>query len=368
MRIAKYLFLLFLLIAMAICVFILTQSPNFRITQSQIIPNSKVQTFNYVNNFYTWHNWYESTETATVDSTKIEWNALKSIEKTESFASDSITYKIKDENFTGIYTFSFKTIDNNETEVIWKVLGNMSTKWKFWTFLHGGIDNLLQPEMSSSLTNLMASLNKNFNLHTITTDGIVNHNETYYISVQDTTSFSEFDKTRTQHIEKLTERLHLYHLDKSNAPFVIFKTWNTQTQQTIYETCLPVSTTDSIAKMLNVKYLPKFLAVKTTLKGNYNYRKKAWDSTFENLKNSNHKEFYEGKYIEIYKNSDKKTPSNNVTEIYIPVYFQERKTAIANTTNIIETTEKRSYKKMATDTIQRNFTNEELSKIVNDSL
>lgn len=344
MRIAKYIFLLFFLAAIALSVFILTQPAEFAVEKTKVVSNSKDQTFHHIDDFSTWQKWYSPTflqnNAITIDNNTLKGNDF-SLNKINSFTNDSILYQIKQKDYQGKSKFQLSKIDSISTKITWIISGKMDVKLKFLSFLNGGIENLLLPNMELSLNNLYKQLNQYYTVYKIENEGIVTKSENYYISITDSCSFNDFDTARKKDIATLSQKLKHHRIKANDASFVIFDEWNTNTRTTIFQVCLPVKEpNDSIIKVANIKKMNAYLAFKTTLNGDYSYREKAWNETFTAIENSNHTVNEKGTFIEVYKSESKKIPANNLTEIYIPVYFKELK--------------KQSFNNTSTDTVSEN--------------
>ncbi len=170
MRITKYLFLLLFLVCVALSVFVLTQPSDFSIKKTKVVLNTKKQAFNHVNNFFTWQKWYspitDAKNAIKIDSSSLKGNNL-ALHKINSFTNDSILYQINQPDYTGKSSFSFSKIDSLSTKITWVISGKMDVKLKFLSFLNGGIEKLLLPNMELSLDNLHQQLNQYYTIYSI---------------------------------------------------------------------------------------------------------------------------------------------------------------------------------------------------------
>lgn len=136
MRIAKYLFLLFILIAVAISVFIVTQPSTFTFTQNETIASNTLQSYSTISDFSTWKSWFQTFNNSNHlknDSLRLVWDNNGELIKKGEFPNDSIFFEINETDFKGITQFNF-TSENDSTQVSWKISGIMSTKLKFLSF------------------------------------------------------------------------------------------------------------------------------------------------------------------------------------------------------------------------------------------
>lgn len=332
MKIAKYIFLLLILLAFALFVFISTQPNEFSFSETRTIDSNKEQVFTYVNDLNSWKSWWipfeGDKETIQIDSTKIEY-ASNTLQKFASFENDSIQFEITDANFKGNSSIVFKSLADKKTEVNWKMNGDLSFKMKFMSFFRGGIQNVLNDDLQQSIENINLDLKDLFENFTITLNGFETKKGIQYIAIQDSISINEFDEKRKVLFKKLGQFITQKNLTTNGDPFVIFKTRTKNSYK--YLSCIPVNAVldsikvDSTLAILKGRVEP-YLAIKTTLKGSYSYRNKAWTEARTSITKSNYKEKTDGLYIEVYKKEFKQKPADNVTEIYIPV----KKPVIAN--------------------------------------
>ena len=109
----------------------------------------------------------------------------------------------------------------------------------------------------------------------------------------------------------------------TGLPFIVYENKNTVDNQTIFAMCVPVEeeilTTEG--SEISGGHFDEFLAVKTTLVGDYSHNKEAWKKTATYIKEKKLVEDGTGKHIEIYKVSlpKERKPSKWVTEIYVPI-------------------------------------------------
>ncbi len=140
-----------------------------------------------------------------------------------------------------------------------------------------------------------------------------------------TTTSCKMDEFKTKMVEMMT-KIGVF-VEKNNvamagAPFVMYHKWDEENNAVMFSCCVPttarVITTES--DVLTGKMKP-FKAVKTTLKGNYENLKEAWDTAMKYIPD-NGLEFTEnGPMIEAYLTDPmtEPNPANWITEIYLAV-------------------------------------------------
>lgn len=325
MKIAKYLFLLFVLLAFALFVFISTQPNEFSVSETHTIHAKKEQVFNYVNDLNSWRNWWipfsGDKENITTDSLKVEYSN-NILERKNSFAQDSIHFEISDSDFKGNSSLIFTTLENSISEITWNIKGETTFKTKFIAFFRGGMQNILDDVLQESMENINSEMKSNFDVFSIAINGFETKSGTQYIAISDSIITNDFDVKRNQNFKKLGEFITKENITVNGNPFVIFKPDSTN-----FLSCIPIATDLALvidSTVIKGDFEP-YLALKTTLKGNFTNRNQAWSEAKEAIKKSNYKENKEGLFIEVYKNESKKLPSKNITEIYIPVIVNHSK-------------------------------------------
>lgn len=264
----------------------------------------------------------DNVKSATQNHIIWETNGIENeIKTTQLFATDSLK--------------QFFKLDEIDTETLWKVnqqkdstlvsftiSGKLPLLEKIKAFFSSNFELSIKQYQLNSLEKLAETIKSQKENFTIINNSFVSKTGFNYLAINDSISIDEFDKIRTEHIKKLKDYIVTNNLNAVAAPFVLFENWNKTKGYVIFKTGIPISEeiiTSSAENTIDFGILDDFLALKTTLKGNYNFRENAWDSAFEIIEKSNYSENKNGTYLEVYKNIDVKLPANNTTEIYIPV-------------------------------------------------
>ena len=185
MKILKYIFLLLLLSFISFSVFIATQKGTFHVVKSSLIHASKVNTFNYVNDFQNWEDFMnlgtnESvrnsfTKNSIGKGAKYSWEGTEENGSVQTFLvkeNDSISQKMDIDGSEFHLTWIFKDTIGG-TKVTMKSKGEMSFSYKIYTALHGGASKIIGNLFGKSLANLDRNLNYEINTYTIKIGGLV---------------------------------------------------------------------------------------------------------------------------------------------------------------------------------------------------
>lgn len=310
MRILKYILLLLLLFSVAFAVFVATQPGDYKIVRSKEITISKDILFNFV-----------ADTTALSDWSPWGQNEAR-YNKYNLISNDTISQEIivNDKINTSLFQFE-KT--KKGTLVTWTMQGKMGFKEKIFNTLQGGVHNVIGNKLVDGLKNIDDYLIKELATYSIKIEGLVTKHATNYIQQIDTCNVADFQKTSKAMLQNMLSFVEKNEIKINGLPFIVYENRNTANNQTIFAMCVPVEeeilTTEG--SEISGGHFDEFLAVKTTLVGDYSHNKEAWQKTNAYIKSKKLVKDETGKQIEIYKVSlpKERKPSKWVTEIYIPV-------------------------------------------------
>jgi len=327
MRILKYVLLLLLLFGVAFIVFVATQPGNYKIKRTKEIKIAKDIVFNFV-----------------VDSAAIAdwnpWDKNEAIFKNNSSTSTDLLLQniiVNNEENKSLLQFQ-KT--KNGTLIIWELNGKLNFNLKMLSVLQGGIDNVLGDKLDEGLKNIDNYLVKELTTYNIKVHGLVTKHTTNYIQQIDTCTIGSFQIVSKKMLQNMMNFVETNDIKIIGLPFIIYDNPNTTSNKLIFSMCVPVEeeilTTEG--SEISGGHFDDFLAVKTTLVGDYSHSKEAWDKTLTFIKNKKLVEDLSGKYIRIYKISlpKERKPSKWVTEIYIPVKKKVYRPKVAKPKSIEE--------------------------------
>ncbi|WP_396160684.1 GyrI-like domain-containing protein [Flavobacterium sp.] len=352
MKILKYLSLLFLLFLLAFVVFVATQPATYEITKQKEINTPSNFVFEYVNDFSNWNDWqqfntdenvaYVTSQNTTGKKSYVKWDSESAIVTT--FAqNDSISQLfIQDDNKQTLH-WKFKKLGRNTLASV-TIKGDLSFTEKIYSVLNGGITGYVGPQIQESLNKINNYFVSELGEYDIKVDGLVNRPSINYLEQKDSCLVKDFPKKSKALLKTMKNFIKSNDIETLEVPFVMFQN-NENQNKIVYAMCVPVkekvfTTPDS---QIQGKNYSSFLAIKTTLKGDYSHMKKAWLKTRNYITTKKFKEDKKGFYIGIYKKSvpEVNEPSKWVTEIYIPIIKKEAATKkiIVKDSTVISTTE-----------------------------
>jgi hypothetical protein len=334
MKILKYLSLLFLLFLLAFVVFVATQPATYEITKQREINTPSNFVFEYVNDFSNWNDWqqfntdenvaYVTSQNTTGKKSYVKWDSESAIVTT--FAqNDSISQLfIQDDNKQTLH-WKFKKLGRNTLASV-TIKGDLSFTEKIYSVLNGGITGYVGPQIQESLNKINNYFVSELGEYDIKVEGLVNRPSINYLEQKDSCLVKDFPKKSKALLKTMKNFIKSNDIETLEVPFVMFQN-NENQNKIVYAMCVPVkekvfTTPDS---QIQGKNYSSFLAIKTTLKGDYSHMKKAWSKTRNYITTKKFKEDKKGFYIGIYKKSvpEVNEPSKWVTEIYIPIVKKE---------------------------------------------
>lgn len=330
MKIAKYLTLLFLLFLLAFVVFVATQPATYHITkQKEIKMNSNI-VYEYVNDFSNWGEWQQfntdedfsfTTSKNTIgENSFVSWDSDNKIQTTFSH-KDSIVQSFTDADNKQKLIWKFKKTKKGTIAMV-TISGDLTFKEKIYSVLNGGITSYITPQIVASLDKINNYLVNELGTYTIKVHGLVNKPETNFIEQKDSCLVKDFPKKSKLLLKSIKSFIKTNGIETLGKPFVVF--YNTPNGKIIkYAMCVPVrdqilTTPESQIQGNNYE---SFIAVKTTLTGDYSHMKEAWTKTRNFIYKNKFTEDKASIYIGIYKKSIPEIvePSKWETEIYIPI-------------------------------------------------
>lgn len=352
MKILKYLSLLFLLFLLAFVVFVATQPPTYEITKQKEINTPNHLVFDYVNDFSNWNDWQQFNTEENINFTTskntigkksyVKWDSECAI--ITSFAQkDSISQLFIQNNNRQTLHWKFNKLGKNTLASV-TIKGDLSFTEKIYSVLNGGITSYMGPQLQESLNKINNYFVSELGEYDIKVEGLVNRPSINYLEQKDSCLVKDFPKKSKALLKTLKNFIKSNAIETLEVPFVMFQN-NENKNKIVYAMCVPVkekvfTTPDS---QIQGKNYSSFLAIKTTLKGDYSHLKKAWAKTRNYIATKKFKEDKKGYYIGIYKKSipEVNEPSKWVTEIYIPIIKKEAapKKIIAKDSTAIAPTE-----------------------------
>ncbi|WP_306351051.1 SRPBCC family protein [Flavobacterium sp. '19STA2R22 D10 B1'] len=336
MKIAKYIFLLLLLAIIAFSVYVATQKGDFNIERSRIINAPRSFLFSYVNEYKNWEKWgtwqqedptikYTYPEKTSGVGGSYTWIGKDGNGKMETVfnkVNDSIAQRIYLKDIPSDVYWKFKDTVGG-TKVTWGMKGEMGFMWKAYAILSGGVDKMIGPMYEKGLDNLSTVIANELSNFNIQVNGLTLKGGGFYLQQTASCNIPDLDSKMDPMLVNIINFFKENKIPTAGAPFSIYHVYDTKNNAVTFSVAIPI--VEQIFTTPGSDYttgeLMEFQALKTTLKGDYSHIQAAWDKANEYMTKNNLEEVPGGKFLEVYIKgpSDTTSPSEWITEIYIPV-------------------------------------------------
>ncbi|TYA57538.1 SRPBCC family protein [Formosa maritima] len=337
MKLLKYLIFFLLIVFIGLAIYIAVQPNSFEVKRTRTIEAPASVIYNNVIDFKNWEAWSSWVEkdpktVITLDEqTKdiggsYSWvdqdgnGRMKTIDATENVSIDQ-ELQFGDSEPSNIH-WSFSSTPDGKTEVIWKMNSEkIPFMFKAYAAFTGGFDTMIGPDFERGLEKLDSIVVASMKIYSVNVIGLTQHGGGFYLY---NTSSCKIDDLKEKMQTMLPQVINYGMSNNTMAgpPFVIYHKWDEENNAVMFSCCIPttaqVITTESD---ILTGQLEPFKAVKTILKGDFEYLQEAWNSSFKYIETNNLIPKEIGPMIEVYVTdpSLNPNPADWITEIYIAV-------------------------------------------------
>ncbi len=340
MKILKYLLLLILIVVIGGAIYLATLDGNFDVQRSKVIKAPVEMVYQKVNDYKTWESWspwlYKDPDTkltfgdiTTGTGASYSWDSENkdvgagSMETVESIENQSITQKIfftkPWESESDIY-WSFKAAQDGGTEVTWGMKGEMPFMARY---MASKMDEYVGPDYEKGLAKLDSVIQTDMKKYSVVVNGETMHSGGYYLYNSGSCKIEEVEKTMGEMMSAVTEYVIKNNINIAGPVFSLYHKWDQENNAVIFSCAVPVSDRVITDKDSGIQtgMLKPFKSVKTTLNGDYDNLKEAWETTMKYIADNNLQEVQGMASLEAYLVDQMKAPNpaDWVTEIYIPI-------------------------------------------------
>lgn len=311
MKIIKYIFLLFLLLALTISVFVATKDGTYTVTESTLIDVPLHTVFQY------------ASDSKNFDSFN-PWKGENSVINFEnSFEKDSIILNFKESEDIKKFTLTFKDTLANKTFVSWSTKGKTGFRDKLLAIIGKGTKNNLSEMFTNGLATLKNILTSEINEYSTKIDGIVERDTLFYIQKPIACKTAELPAKIKLYLPQLQELLKTTNTATNGAPFIVYHAKDTIQDKITFSLAIPTQRkiyTSPDSDIFTGQINP-YRAVKATLIGNYNHKNKTFAKIKEYLESNRLEQNEKFREIEVipHNSLSDKSAAKWVTEIIIPV-------------------------------------------------
>ena len=336
MKFLKYLLFLILIVVIGFAIYVAVQPSDFEVSRSRTIEAPAAVLYGNVidlKNWEAWSPWVEKEPDLKItypEQTKgvggaYSWEGKDGVGKLKIVATET-NASIDQEMQFGDYhpskvNWMFEPTEDNKTKVTWKMNGEKTPFiFKAFAAFTGGFDNMVGPDFERGLEKLDSLAVSDMKKYVINIDGVTQHGGGFYLYNTTSCKMDEFKTKMVEMMTKMGEFVEKNKVPMAGAPYVIYHKWDEENNAVMFSCCVP-TTSKIIAAESDVLtgQLKPFKALKTTLKGDYENLKEAWETAMKYVP-ENTLEFTEnGPMIESYVTDPmtEPNPANWITEIYL---------------------------------------------------
>ena len=332
MRILKYIFLLIVLLAVGVSVFIATQKGDYDVTVTRLVNTPRSVTFSYVNDLKNWEQWAafdpemetEYAANTVGNGASFSWEGNDNdgnIKTVSTKENDSITQQLDWNGLPADMYWTFKD-SAGKTKITLHVKGRLGFMPKINATMRGGANRIMAALYENSIARLDKTMEREINTYAVKVDGVVEKPGHFYLGQTIVSKIANLPKNIQIMMRNMQRFFKKNNIPAAGKPFVRYEYYDTAKGLTKFSVCIPVREevfTSPGSEIVGGKFTA-FRAVKTTLTGDYSHLKEAWDKTFAYIGANNLAEA-DADYLEVYRTGmdDVKGPSKYVTEIYVPI-------------------------------------------------
>ena len=338
MKSFKYVLFLLLIAVIGTSIYIAIQPNAFEVSRTRTIQAPASVLYNNVIDFKNWKDWSSWVEagpemkliypeqTSGINGS-YSWqdeNGIGSMTTLETVPNATIYQQMQIADFPASnINWTFNPNEDGSTDVTWSISGNdLPFGFKAYTAFTGSMEEQIGPHYERSLEKLDSIVLSSMKEYSIKVNGITNYAGEHFLYNSTTSKISEFEK----HMQTMFGRLMAYSQEHSisisGAPFVNYTKWDEVNNSAEFWCCVPI--TEEIAPTnsdILAGNLEPFRAVKTTLIGDYNNLKEAWETALKYIPDTGLEFTENGPMLEVYLTDPANTPNpaDWVTEIYIAI-------------------------------------------------
>lgn len=332
MKIAKYLFLLFLLLCGTISVFVATKDGSYYVEKSKIIDVPKDIVYKY------------STDKANWDSINPWKKESFRILSQDIHPEEGIHYRVLLGEVENILKLEIRDTLLKKTVLIWSTNGRQSFKDKLLSIFGKGSKNDFGDRFEEALTAVNNTLTREINSYKIHLDGFIKKDTIFYIQKPIASKLEEIPLKIKSNLPQLQQVLSSTNTPANGEPFLVYHSKDTILNKYVYSIAIPVAKkiyTSADSDIITGQMNPHS-TVKATLKGNYNHKPEAYQQLHAFMAKNNLEQSVKYKIIEVIPTNafTTKLASQWTTEIYIPVkpktVYRPKVTKIENKDSLVQ--------------------------------
>ncbi len=336
MKALKYIFFLLLIAIIGLAIYIAVQPNSFEVTRTKTINAPAPVVYNNVidyKNWEAWSSWAEADPDMVITLPEktsgiggsYQWedkDGIGTMKTTKAIPNESINQEMQFADFpSSAISWEFTPNADGTTEAKWTISGkDLPFGFKAFATFMGGMEKQIGPHYERSLEKLDSVLVADMKKYSITVNGVTEHSGGFYIYNTVSCKIPDMPKHIQQMMPKLGDYAMKNNIKMAGAPFNYYHKWDEANNTVMFSCCIP--TIDKVVSTdpeILTGQLKSFKALKTTLRGNYDNLKEAWETTMKHIEENGLVTDENGPALEAYTNDPMQhpNPADWTTEIYI---------------------------------------------------
>lgn len=238
MKIVQYFLLLLLLAFVSLFVFILTQSPEYKIERKFSVDAPKELVYNYINDLDNWTDWMKSSK-GNNGMYNIELENLGSynIRPEYSHPYDSLSQDILNDNKISNIIWRLKG-NQNKTNITFTFSGTLDFKTKFLTFFKGTPNQVATNSLDKNIDAFIVYFIKQYKEYEVKLDAVKTTSATQYLYIETSSSIGMLNEDLKSLNNELSKFCESNQIEITGDPYLILD--NNRTQDILkYRFALP---------------------------------------------------------------------------------------------------------------------------------
>ncbi|MGG5570044.1 hypothetical protein [Myroides odoratimimus] len=239
MKILKYFSLLLLLALVSLFVFILTQSPEYKVERTFTVDAPKEIVYNYINDLDNWTDWMKS-QKSNNGTYQIELENLGSyhIRAEYSHPYDSLSQDILNDNKISNIVWRLKG-QQNKTQITFTLNGTLDLQTKFTSFFKGTPNQVATNSINKNIDAFIVYFIKQYKEYEVILDTIKSTPSIEYLYLEASSSIGTLNEDLLSLNNDLTNFCSTNQIDIAGDPYLILN--NSKAQNTLtYRFALPI--------------------------------------------------------------------------------------------------------------------------------
>lgn len=330
MKIFKYVFILLLLAAISLSVFVATKDGTYHITHQKESDIELSTIYKYVSDLRNYQHW--NIDQASEIKTDSIYKGLHAkaestnsrIEITKVVPNKSIEFILVQNGQETKNVITLSKSEEKNTTITLDTHGSLNFVDKFRALFTGGAASIVGAPFEKIVNNINFHITEQLEKYQIKSEGIVFVKETLYIQQTIVSKIENLGDKIFESMQNMTQFVKMNDFIKiSGDPFTIFGEMNVSTGEVSYFVCLPIDKEIRTSEGSDITFgkIPAHYAYKSILTGDYSHSDKAWNKNNEEIQANKLSLNYDIKNRAVFTHSilDTHLPSQWVTEMLTPV-------------------------------------------------